>query len=75
MELGVYKHKYNTDTAMKVIGVRRSGKGWRVIAQFVNIVNPNNHYLMSSNGMTPDKCVHWVSDEQVPNWEPFDAKL
>ena len=75
MNLRTYKHKNNTDVAMKVIGVKRSGDGWRVIVNFINIVNPQNHFFVSSNGMFPDKCVHWVSDAQVPNWEPFNATV
>lgn len=75
MNLGTYKHKNNTDIAMRVIGVKRSGDGWRVIANFINIVNPKNYFLISSTGMGPDKCVYWIPDSQVSNWEPFDAKL
>lgn len=75
MNLGVYKHKYCTDIAMKVIGSRRSAGGWRVIVYFVNIVNPKKPFLCSTDGMSPRKCVEFVTDEQRDNWEPYDAAV
>lgn len=76
MRRGVYKHKYNTDVAMRVVKsfYVAAKDGWKIRVNWINIVNPNNHFvLMDSVGPITEN--HFIPRDKVKDWEPFDASV
>lgn len=70
MKPGVYKHVRCTDVALEVNKVTRRSDGYSVVCRWLNVVNPNNVFRMD-----PDLHVEFITDTELPNWRPYDAKL
>lgn len=69
MNLGMFKHKRNTDVAMRVLRSTRRDGGFSVVVLWYNIVNPKNVFLLDTKAH-----VEFVTDVELPNWRPYDVR-
>ncbi len=66
MGLGLYKHSNGKDLAFKITACTRVENGYEVYGQWVNIVNPRNHFPIDVWEH------HYISNEKAKNWEKYE---
>lgn len=63
----LYKHVRCHDTAFYVITPQAQEDGLKVFGYWINIVNPDNHFIHESDTI-------FIQDDKLTNWAPYESK-
>lgn len=76
MRPGFYKHVYGKDVVIKVLKsyyIPEKG-GWKVRVNYLNVSNPDKHFLISDT-LGPVKDTVFIARDQISKWERFNATI